>query len=284
MFRWRRNSDPAAAFGELVGDYELPTFPGAALETLRMLREGAEVPLIAERLMADPGLSVQVLRTVNSAAFGLRQPATDLGYAVGLLGTSRVESVVLAAAVRDTLPRNNQFDLAGFWATSARKACLARRLAATVPGANTAEAFTAGLLQDMAIPVLVEAKGSEYLGVLERSVDDPAITLQQIEADSFGFDHAGLGAVMAEVWELPEGLTSAIAVHHAATGDAGELPPATAVGLVRHTPDPDAALPLRRHCEAHLAMSVEDVDDLFESAGAEAHSLAESMVEPAPVS
>lgn len=283
MFRWKFNSDPQATLHELVGDYELPSFPAAALETLRMLREGADVALIAERLLADPGLSVRILRTVNSAAFGLRQPASDLGYAVGLLGTARVESVVLAAAVRDTLPRDDRFDLAGFWATSARKACLARRLAGKVPGANAAEAFTAGLLQDMAIPVLVQAKGSDYLRVLERSFDDPAAPLQQLEGDAFGFDHAGLGAVMADLWELPSTLTSAIAVHHATTTGETDLPPATAVGLVRHAAGPEAALPLREHCESNLAMSTEDVDDLFESAGAEAHSLAESMVDPAAV-
>ena len=48
------------------------------------------MPEIAERIMTDPGLTVRVLRTANSAAFGLRQQATNLQYAANLLGRSRL--------------------------------------------------------------------------------------------------------------------------------------------------------------------------------------------------
>jgi len=112
-----------------VGDYELPSFSAGAVSTLRRIREDAEMKVIAERILADPGLSVRVLRTVNSAAFGLRNEVTDLTQAVTLLGRARVEALVLAAAVGESLPVCDGIDLAGFWRTSAHRACLARRIA-----------------------------------------------------------------------------------------------------------------------------------------------------------
>jgi len=70
-------------------------------------------------------------------------------------------------------------DLAGFWRTSAHRACLARRIASTLDPASQMEAFTAGLLQDMAIPVLAAAHGERYTALYRRSeTAEPAETAE----------------------------------------------------------------------------------------------------------
>lgn len=275
MFRWRRSSDPKAELKELIGDYELPTFSAGAVETLRLLREDADMPQVAKRLLVDPGLSVRILKTVNSAAFGLRQEVSNLGHAVSLLGRSRVEALVLTAAVGDTLPASTGIDVDSFWGTSARRACLARLIAKERDPSVEMQAFTAGLLQDMAVPVIALSKPDVYPGLYREAAAEGGPPLHEAERDVLGYDHAQVGAMMAETWDLPEGLITAISDHHLAGERAPE--PVEAVSKLRHGTSEDALEPVRAHCLSALGMEESSLDRLIETATAESVSLAQSM-------
>ncbi len=275
MFRWTRRRDPRAELKSRIGSYELPSFPAAAVGTLSLLREDAELSEIAARLVADPGLSVQILRTVNSAAFGLRQPADTVAFAVSLLGRSRVEALVLAAAVADALPDDGPIDLRRFWKTSAQRACLARDLSGTLNRSGAVEAFTAGLLQDMAVPVLAAAFPDRYVPLYRSAGNAAEVSLCEVEREEFGFDHAEIGAMMAESWDLPEALITGIADHHR---DGGQAPIAvTAASRVRHSDPADDLATFREHCASALGITGNALNALIEKAEAEASSLAESM-------
>lgn len=274
-FTWKRSVDPKAELRALVGDYELPSFSGVAVSTLGLLRDDADLGAVAERIMTDPGLSVRILRTVNSAAFGMRQEVTNLQYATSLLGRSRVEALVLAAAVGEALPSPQGLDLDDFWRTSARRACLAKAIAARISPAAAMESFTGGLLQDMAIPLLAAARPDEYLGVLRTAEAEPDRPLRAVEAERLGYDHAQVGAVMAEAWNLPETLITAIADHHRPGERAPR--PVEAVALVPHGHSDDGLERLRGYCTDQLGVQAEAVDGMVETASSEAVSLAESM-------
>lgn len=275
MVFWKRSRDPKAELKALIGDYELPTFPAVAMSTLSLLREGAEMSEVAHSIMTDPGLTVRVLRTVNAAAFGMRKRVTNLQYATSLLGRSRVESLVLTAAVGSSLPDSTVIDLGRFWRTSARRACLASRIAARVDPSTQVESFTAGLLQDMAVPVLAASHGDRYAEVYTASEHDDDTTLHDLEQDTFGYDHAQVGAVLAETWELPEALITAISDHHV---EGQRAPRAVeAVAHVRHREPPDELDALRSHCHNTLHLTAHDLEPIISGAGAESASLAESI-------
>ena len=157
MFFRKKSPDPRAELRRLIGAYELPSFSAAAVATLSLLRGDADMSQIVQRLMADPGLHVRILRTVNAAAFGLRHEVANLEHAANLLGRSRIESLVLTAAVNDSLPSPAGIDIGGFWRTSARRANLAKRLAGVLGSSEETEVFAAALLQDMAVPFLADA-------------------------------------------------------------------------------------------------------------------------------
>lgn len=275
MFRWRRSPDPKERLTELVGDYELPTFSAGAVETLRLLREDADLSTVAERLLADPGLSIRILRTVNSAAFGLRQKVDNLTHAVSLLGRSRVETLVLTAAVGDVLPSPAGIDLSSFWTTSARRACLARLIAKRIDPSREMQAFTAGLLQDMAVPVLAMARPDQYPRLFQRAFEESEPALHEMEDATFGFDHARVGAVMAEAWELPEALITAISDHHLPGERAPEC--VEAVARIRHGDAQGSFDSLRAHCRVSFGMEDAVVDGVFATAREESTSLAQGM-------
>ena len=117
MVFWKRSPDPRARLRERIGEYELPSFSTSAISTLSLLRADADMADIAEGLLADPGLTVRILRTVNSAGFGLRHEITNVVSAAKLLGRSRLESLVLTAAVGESIPAPTGFDNEGFWQT-----------------------------------------------------------------------------------------------------------------------------------------------------------------------
>ena len=96
------------------------------------------------------------------------------------------------------------------------------------------ESFTASLLQDMAIPLLVRSRGEAYNQVLNqwhaRGGD-----LDDLEREQFPWDHSEVGSWMCASWDLPEPLAMAIHAHHSDHPDLGEeCPPAVAlVGFLR---------------------------------------------------
>ena len=174
---------------------------------------------VAQQTVADPGLVVRVLKTVNSAAYGLRRSVDNMQHACSLMGRSHLESLVLSLAIQEVLPESPSpgFEAARFWTTAFRRASLARLLAARFNPSRQAECFTAGLLLDMAVPLLARAQAPGYGQVLEHWHSDPESNLADLENESFGWTHAQLGAALGCSWQLPEYLVSAIEEHHAHT-------------------------------------------------------------------
>ncbi|MCF6187072.1 MAG: HDOD domain-containing protein [Desulfobulbaceae bacterium] len=232
----RKKKDPLSELKTFLGGYELPSFSSAVINVLGKLRDpeasmGEIVPLIE----LDPGMTVKILRLVNSAGFGLTTKASNLQHAITLMGRSRLEAVVLSFGVSDSLPSTMECMERGvFWATSARRACLARIIAQHLHAATQAECFTVGLLMDMAIPVLDHAHRGEYGEVLARWHADDDSQLTEMESEAFGYDHAAIGALMAEAWDLPEYIVHSIAAHHMHGPDSQAEPAVQLVSLIKY--------------------------------------------------
>ncbi len=224
IFRRRKKS---RAFEQILETYDLPTFPGTVMTVLGKLRD-PEIPIdeIADDLELDPGLHVRILRTVNSVAFGLSRKVSNVAHAVTLLGRSRLESLVLGVAAKSTIDQclvPGWFDMKSFWLSAARRAALARALARKYHPANQAEAFTAGLLQDMAVPVLAATRGEAYQQVYQTWLGNPQTELPELERQRFGTCHNEIGSALAEYWDFPGELVTSIREHHTGRYEDGNL-------------------------------------------------------------
>lgn len=233
---FKRKPDPKANLVSALGDQELPSFPAVLWSVLEKLREpDASMAEIGRLLSADPGLSVRLLRTVNCAAYGMRREVNSVSHAVMLLGRRRVESLVLAVAVQDTMPIHAEggFSPVDFWRTAAHRAVTAHSLARIVEPALADLSFTAALLQDMALPLLTLHRPDEYQGVMAawRGGDGELETLEQ---QALGFDHAEVAGWMSESWAFPSELQGAIGDHHLGAGAPG---PVQLVSRVRDQDD-----------------------------------------------
>ncbi|MFC1544921.1 HDOD domain-containing protein [Gemmatimonadota bacterium] len=218
MGLFKRSSKSALSqLQNYIGDYELPSFPAIVMSVLSDLRDpDVTMTEIAKKLQSDPGLHVKTLKTVNSAAFGFSVSVNDIFHAVNLLGKSRLETIVLSHAVNKSLPNVELpfMKMKEFWNAAARKACLARLLAKKIHPSTQMESFTAGLLQDMALPILVTVKTVEYEVIFERLESDAGASLEELEREFINVDHSAIGGLIAEQWGLPEYLINAISNHH----------------------------------------------------------------------
>lgn len=213
---------------ELLKGFEPPSFQPGVMKLLKLLRDpSSELSEIADTLSWDPGLVVKVLRMVNSAAYGLQNKVYSVQHAVSILGRTKIEQLVLSIAVKDTIPKTSVagFDSQRFWNSAFFRASLARKLAEQLHPAQQTTAFTAGLLQDMAIPLLAHSR-EDYPELLSEWHANKDVRLYELEQKRFGWSHDEAGGLLAVEWELPEELAHVIHVHHSSEVTDAELPPA----------------------------------------------------------
>jgi len=211
--------NPRTALTEVLGEAGIPTFPALTISTLKALRDpDSSMKKVGELVSTDPGNSVRVLKLVNSAAYGLRRPVNNVNHACTMLGRTTLEGIVLAVAVGDAMPRGDTqgYRPERFWRAAARRATTARALAEVLDPASASASFTAGLLQDLAVPLLAHHKPG-YDPMLEQWVHDGG-SLEDLERESFGWDHATVAGWLCEDWCFPGTLGSCIAGHHEQEG------------------------------------------------------------------
>jgi len=261
---------------DLLDGYELPSFQGVVMDVLGALRDpDTSIQDIAQKLQADPGMHVKVLKTVNSAAFSLSSKVSNLHHAVIMLGRSRVEAIVLNHAVKDTLPQAKieNFSSRRYWLAATQRASLAQVIAQRIHPNTAVESFSVGLLQDMAIPVLATAKGEHYGRLLGDWINDESTCLHEMEMDTFGFDHPSIGAAMAQEWNLPDELVNGIASHHEDPDQVDVMPAVAIASRIRESEDLSQCSALVDFCKQALAISEEDARALLEQTFSDAAEL-----------
>ena len=240
-FLKRRNKSPKDELTKLLGDYTLPSFPGVALELMGKIRDPEVTSSqIGEVLAMDPGLSIKVLQMANSATFAPRNEVENVEQAVTMIGLSALETIVLAGAAGETMPKESApgYAFDRFWHMSCVRGVVARGLAGELCPAQTNQCFLAGFLQDLAIPFLADSRAETYGPILERWHSEPGTSLAEMEREAFGWDHGEVATWILSEWNLPEALASAIGGHHHPDEDEYDCP--APVGLVAHLREEDA--------------------------------------------
>ncbi len=207
----------ALSLDEVLADiHELPSLPAAVSELVRTLDdEAAGIDQLAEGIAKDQSLAARALRVANSPFYGIPHRVASIHDAIVILGFRAVGSLVTAASVTGYFapPPHDAFDLPRFWRHGIGAALCARALARSAE-LDVEAAFTAGLLHDIGVLVLLTTRPRHYARVLEyRAAHD----CERVEAERelLGFDHARVGEALAERWRFPAEISRAVALHHA---------------------------------------------------------------------
>jgi HD-like signal output (HDOD) protein len=229
---------PAVDLEKVLAVEHLPAMPQTAIRLLEMSADPSQGPAeFALPIEADPGLTVQVLRFVNSSFFGFRDQISSVKRAITMVGMRTVKNFVLWSAVFSMIPnpRCGLFDLKGLWQDSLRRALFARTLSRLLGLSEAEETFAAALLQDMAVPLLAKEVPDAYAKLFDaRQRSHNRVRLSQLETYAFGWHHATAAGIAARQWHLPETLSALVEDHlsveqHLARGEAE--PGKLAVGL-----------------------------------------------------
>jgi putative nucleotidyltransferase with HDIG domain len=200
-------------------------FPAAAKRLEELTRSpNAKIQQVVGVLESDPGLSMRLLRLVNSAGYALRVRCTSVRHAASLVGMRRLHQLATTAAVLDLFDGDRPV-VRTLLTHAAIVGAISRYLAVHVD-LQPDELFTCGFLHDIGKLMLLDAEGESYLELVNAS-GDQADTLHVLERERYGFDHAVLGAHVLKSWRIPNPVPRVVAWHHS-VGRAYQGDPATA--------------------------------------------------------
>jgi putative nucleotidyltransferase with HDIG domain len=204
---------------QLVGNVEmLPSAPRAFQEILACLQQpNASVADAARIIGSDVAMTANVIKLVNSAFFGSRQPITTASRAVAYLGLDTLATLVLGhSAFKSGVTTGIAgFSLERLWQHSLDTAMAARTVAhcEKLSESQAEEAFLAGMLHDVGKVVFATRAAP--------ASDDSDSSVEERTAQMEAY-HAEVGAYLLGLWGFPNSIVEAVAFHHSPSQAAGD--------------------------------------------------------------
>lgn len=163
---------------------------------------------VAGLVSQDPALTTRVLRLSNSAFFRVSRQIGSAEEAVALLGMTHVRSLVMAAALGSSFKNVPGVDMQQFWRYSLRVADISRSLAALLRQ-NEGNAFTAGLVHAIG-DLIMHIAMPDVVAPIDMGTPPLDLRRADVERATLGYCYADVGAGMAEKWQFPAPIVSAL--------------------------------------------------------------------------
>ena len=173
---------------------------------------------IANVIQYDPAITASVLKTCNSAFFGLKNPAESIKDAVNMLGTNQViELVLLKSGAKALSGSQKGYGMEGgdMWKYSVSSAVIAKQVAVKLSLKNKNTIFTSALVKDIG-KIILEGHVSDSSEKIKDLVENKGFSFGEAEKKVLGIDHAELGAMIAKMWKFSPRMIKIIRNHHLA--------------------------------------------------------------------
>ncbi|MEE9393023.1 MAG: HDOD domain-containing protein [Planctomycetota bacterium] len=189
------------------GMLEIPPMPKVAMSLVKLMRSpDTDLDDIADTIKIDPTMTATVLRYANSSLFGARHTIDNIYHATSYLGTKRLKSVVLEAALKKLSGNLAAVEYSRMeWVYSIHAATISRKLA-LIFGLDPETCYLAGLLHDIGrLPILINIENRGKLSKKPQVDDSVDIVIEVL--------HRGVGKQVADSWDLPPAIVDAISSH-----------------------------------------------------------------------
>jgi len=194
----------------------LPALPHAVTKFLeRSADESVPLDDLARIVETDAGLTVELLKRVNSSSNGLAVRVKSVSQALALLGRRPTRMFLTTIGTEGAIRarKSKLINQNSFWNVCLQRALFAREVARLL-STDVDAAFAGGLLQDFLLPLLTNELFDIYLEFVGQGQTAPE-ALAQFEQSRFEWDHAMASACLACQWNLPDELVCCILYHHA---------------------------------------------------------------------
>jgi putative nucleotidyltransferase with HDIG domain len=180
---------------------------------------------IADLIVNDPGMTANLLKTCNSAYFGLNRKVDSVREAIGYIGLDYIVQLVMLNSVSKNFSKpSGGYGLGEgqLWRHSVAAAHIAKSLAEQF-GFNSSRhlLYTAALIKDIGKLILGRfvAFSYEEINIL---VHSRGFSFNDAEKHIIGMSHEELGAIVGQRWKFSDKLVSIIRHHHLSDEDARE--------------------------------------------------------------
>lgn len=200
----------------LASVYNLPTVPTIVFEVTKIIDDPKSSASELGRIIGkDQGLVTKILSVANSPLYGIPRRVSTIDFAIVILGFNHIKNIVIALSMMDAFKNfgGNKFDHKAYWEHSLVTATAAKRVADDLGFAFSGEAFTAGLLHDLGIPIIYKYFSKEYAEILSL-VKSSEKSFLEAELNMLGNTHGEIGKILVDRWNLPIALSEVITNHH----------------------------------------------------------------------
>jgi len=172
---------------------------------------------IAELILNDPAITANLLKTCNSAYFGLRRKVDSVRQAIGLVGLDHIVQLVMLNSVSQNFKKQPQGYGLGegeLWRHAVTSAHVAELLATKFGRFQHKHLiYTAALLKDIGKLILGRfvAFSFEEINIL---VNSKGFSFNDAEKQVIGMNHEELGALVGQKWCFSDKLNYIIRHHH----------------------------------------------------------------------
>ena len=196
------------------------------------LSDEASIQKIAEVVEMDPAIAARVLKVANSPAYGRPSRVSSIRRAIVVLGLNPLRELVLAVSVIQTLKgaaRRGKdtllFPSPDFWRHSLAVGWCARAICEYAHFPDPDKGFLVGLLHDVGLIALNLQLGARYAGPVKQFLSQAQhqVSLDELERQEFGIDHARVGKILLSHWSFPDLLSIPIENHHTEDPDVGTI-------------------------------------------------------------
>lgn len=177
----------------------------------------------------DSALTANILKTANSAFYGIPTEVSSVDRAISLIGEDSVINITLKKGLTKLFDK----ELTGYksasgelWRHDLRTAIASKKIAKLNKNHISSEiAFTGGLLHDIGKAVISSFLGETSSKIIEAIDKGRVKDFYEAEQRLLGMDHAMVGFELAQHWNLPEALTHIIRYHHTPSEAPSDLKP-----------------------------------------------------------
>jgi putative nucleotidyltransferase with HDIG domain len=199
---------------ELIAEINtIPQFPESILQLTRMLNDPKnDLREISRLVKHDPALTMEVLRTANSAHYRRYNRIENSDLAISILGTRGLRYILQSYGARRALEEKyNGALLQDLWQHSLEMAEICAMLCRRYNGQDEEAdiAYVSALLHDIG-KIILEGRNPDAYAALRKICAEKKVSAGAVEDLIAGVNHALLGARMAENWNIPDRIVGTI--------------------------------------------------------------------------
>lgn len=193
----------------------VPQFPENVATLQRQLANpDVEMAVVARSIATDAGMTADLLKLVNSAAFMHSKRVDNIAEAVKLVGLKGLRNLLYSYGTQKILGDETP-ETKGLWEHCYKTAFYSYTIARSMLKRKDLldDAYVGGILHDMG-KLVFSTVHPELLRNIRRFCEERNIPPVLFEEISAGLNHAEIGAKLARKWNFPDNLVSAIRYHH----------------------------------------------------------------------